>query len=90
MDRNLACVEVKPCTGEFDEFRADLKKLTWFCHRARYHRGVFLVYGAEAGETGEHDLLKAKLRRAFKITVRSTSRGFPFSRIPLWDRGPKE
>jgi len=64
MDRNLACVEVKPCSGGAGEFRDDLKKLTWFCHHARYHRGVFLVYGAQEGETREYDLLNAKLRRA--------------------------
>jgi hypothetical protein len=64
MDRNLACVEVKPCVRPWDEFRDDLKKLTWFCHNARYHRGVFLVYGIEAGETERRDLLRAKLRRA--------------------------
>jgi hypothetical protein len=64
MDRNLACVEVKPCIRGFDEFRDDLKKLTWFCCHAGYHRGIFLVYGAEEGETPEYRLLRAKLSRA--------------------------
>jgi hypothetical protein len=64
MDRNLACVEVKPCDRRFEKFREDLKKLTWFCHHARYHRGIFLVYGIEVGEKPECVLLKAKLRRA--------------------------
>jgi hypothetical protein len=64
MERNLACVEVKPCVRPWDEFRDDLKKLTWFCHHARYHRGMFLVYGAEKDETESRDLLKTKLRRA--------------------------
>lgn len=64
MDHNLACVEVKPCSGSWDEFRDDLMKLTWFCRHADYHRGVFLVYGAEEGETPEYTVLRAKLRRA--------------------------
>jgi hypothetical protein len=64
MERNLACVEVKPCVRPWDEFREDLKKLTWFCRNARYHRGLFLVYGLENGETDTRDLLRAKLRRA--------------------------
>ncbi len=64
MGRNLACVEVKPCTRPYAEFRDDLKKLTWFCRHAEYHGAIFLVYGAEEGETAEHDLFKAKLRRA--------------------------
>jgi len=64
MDRNLACVEVKPSLRPWNEFREDLKKLTWFCHNARYHRGLFLVYGVEEGETNTLDLLRAKLRRA--------------------------
>jgi hypothetical protein len=41
-----------------------MKKLTWFCHNARYHHGLFLLYGVEKGETETRDLLKAKLRRA--------------------------
>jgi hypothetical protein len=41
-----------------------LQKLTWFCRNARYHRGVFLIYGVEPGETPEHGLLREKLRRA--------------------------
>lgn len=64
MERNLACVEVKPCVRPWDEFRDDLKKLTWFCRNARYHRGLFLVYGVEERETEARDLLKGKLRRA--------------------------
>jgi hypothetical protein len=64
MDRNLACVEVKPCCRPAHEFRDDLKKITWFCQHARYYRGVFLVYGSETGEMPEDALLRAKLRRA--------------------------
>lgn len=64
MDGNLACVEVKPSTGDVGEFRSDLKKLTWFCRNAAYHRGIFLVYGATPGETADNALLKDKLRGA--------------------------
>lgn len=64
MRHNLACIEVKPCTGDAREFRDDLRKLTWFCRHAGYHRGVFIVYGREAGDTDQRQLLKAKLRRA--------------------------
>lgn len=64
MDRNLACVEVKPCLRSADEFAADLEKLTWFCRHARYHRGLFLVYGVQEDETPERVLLQTKLRRA--------------------------
>jgi hypothetical protein len=64
MDRNLACVEVKPCGASVDEVRDDLTKLTWFCRKARYHRGVFLVYGTERAETPEYGKLLEKLRRA--------------------------
>jgi hypothetical protein len=64
MDRNLACVEVKPCTASAAEIRDDLQKLTWFCRNARYHRGILLIYGMEPGETPEHGLLREKLRRA--------------------------
>ena len=46
MDRNLACVEVKPIDRPKAEFTADFKKLTWFCRQAKYARGIFLVYGA--------------------------------------------
>lgn len=64
MDGNLACVEVKPCVRPADEFREDLEKLTWFCHNARYYRGIFMVYGMEEHETPRLDLLKGKLRIA--------------------------
>lgn len=45
MDRNLACVEVKPATSRVATFKEDLRKLTWFHLNARYHGGIFLVYG---------------------------------------------
>ena len=64
MDRNLACVEVKPCGAGVEELREDLLKLTWFCRNARYHRGIFLVYGMKRGETPEYVMLREKLRRA--------------------------
>src|SRR5579862_1907693 len=64
MERNLACLEVKPCIRPAPEFREDLKKLTWFCHNARYYRGVFLVYGVEEHGAQGLDLLRAKLRAA--------------------------
>src|SRR5271166_4608826 len=44
MERNLACMEVKPNGRPNAELRNDLRKLTWFCRNARYHRGIFLVY----------------------------------------------
>lgn len=64
MDRNLACVEVKPCSRGFGEFRGDLKKLTWFCRHASYHAGIFLVYGSGARETPDYASLRATLHRA--------------------------
>jgi hypothetical protein len=54
MRRNLACVEVKPFTRPRDEFRDDLRKLTWFCRHARYHRGIFLVYGGGDDDGAGH------------------------------------
>lgn len=77
MDRNLTCVEVKPCIRPADEFRDDLRKLTWFCDNARYYRGVFLVYGVEERETQEFDLLMRKLRAA------ADDRGIDLRRITL-------
>jgi hypothetical protein len=44
--------------------RDDLKKLTWFCRNARYHGGIFLVFGCEEGETPDRALLQRKLDRA--------------------------
>ena len=38
-------MEVKPNGRPNAELRNDLRKLTWFCRNARYHRGIFLVYG---------------------------------------------
>jgi hypothetical protein len=60
MDHNLAAVEVKPGTADTNDFRVDLQKLTWFCHRAQYFKGLLLVYG----EAGERSLLREKLRSA--------------------------
>jgi hypothetical protein len=60
MDHNLAAVEVKPATADVNDLRAELQKLTWFCHRAQYFRGLLLVYG----EAGERSVLQEKLRRA--------------------------
>ncbi len=42
---NLCVVEVKPAGVRAEKGRDDLRKLTWFCRHARYHRGIFLVYG---------------------------------------------
>lgn len=53
-----------PCCRASGDFRDDLKKLTWFCRNARYHGGIFLVYGLEEGETPERALLRRKLDRA--------------------------
>src|SRR5579885_733186 len=61
MERNLACVEVKPCTRGYEEFRDDLTKLTWFCRHARYHGGIFLVYGVEEGKARDRARLRRKL-----------------------------
>ena len=60
MDHTLATVEVKPATADTNALRADLQKLTWFCHHAQYFRGLFLIYGG----AGERSLLQEKLRRA--------------------------
>jgi len=64
MSRNLACVEVKPCCRASRDYQDDLRKLTWFCRNARYHGGIFLVYGLEVGETPDRALLRRKLDRA--------------------------
>jgi hypothetical protein len=64
MDRNLACVEVKPSIRSVGDFRDDLKKLTWFCRNARYYGGIFLVYGVEEQETQELDRLRMKIGNA--------------------------
>ena len=79
MNHNLACIEVKPYTGDAREFRNDLLKLTWFCRHAGYYRGLFLVYGSEAGDKQDRDLLRANLRKA--------SEGYEeinMARIVLW------
>ena len=60
MDHNLATVEVKPATADANALRADLQKLTWFCHHAHYFRGLLL----SAGEAGERSILRETLRRA--------------------------
>lgn len=61
MEHNLVCVEVKPLNRPAG-FIADLRKLTWFCHGAAYHRGIFLVYGAAGVEASE--ALKTQLHDA--------------------------
>jgi hypothetical protein len=63
MDRNLACVEVKPSIRPVEQFIADLQKLTWFCRNAYYYRGIFLAYG-QAGQDAGGQGLRDKLRRA--------------------------
>ncbi len=60
MDQNLAAVEVKPATASVEELRHDLHKLTWFCQRARYLKGVLLIYG----DGGETESVRAKLQGA--------------------------
>jgi hypothetical protein len=65
MDRNLACVEVKPFNRPADEFAADLRKLTWFCRHASYHHGVFIMYGIQEQANAEAAAaLKAKVQAA--------------------------
>jgi hypothetical protein len=64
MDRNLACVEVKPFGRPVTEFTSDLKKLTWFCVHANYHRGIFLVYGGDDVESETDGPLREKVQRA--------------------------
>jgi hypothetical protein len=75
MRHNLACGEVKPCTGDAGEFRDDLRKLTWFCRHAGYYRGVFIVYGSEARDMG----VTAKVRKATQGDEDIDS-----ARIALW------
>jgi hypothetical protein len=59
MRRNVAIVEAKSAKG-LGGTGDDLRKLGWFCAKAQYFRGVFLVYG----EAGEADRLSARIRRA--------------------------
>lgn len=69
MDRNLACVEVKPAGRPVAEFSADLRKLTWFCHHANYFCGIFLVYGGAPGDAEQSKVVREKLRGAIGAGV---------------------
>jgi len=60
MNRNLAVVEVKRADANRGAMGRDLGKLAWFCDRAAYFGGVFLVYG----EAGPPDVLERKIRNA--------------------------
>ena len=64
MDRNLACLEVKPLARPTVEFTSDLQKLTWFCRNANYYRGIFLIYGADPAGPENNALPGAKVREA--------------------------
>jgi hypothetical protein len=66
MERNLACVEVKPFARPVAEFTSDLEKLTWFCKHARYYRGIFLVYGANPQHKDKSAEIHNKVRAAFE------------------------
>ena len=67
MDRNLACVEVKPFAQHAAQIAHDLKKLTWFCHHAYYHRGIFLVYGTDPNRPDTDAELQKSLREALTL-----------------------
>jgi hypothetical protein len=64
MDRNLACVEVKPFAQHAAQFAHDLKKLTWFCHHAYYHCGIFLAYGTDPNRPDTDAELQENLQEA--------------------------
>jgi hypothetical protein len=64
MSRNLACVEVKPFARPPTEFGCDLKKLTCFCCKAQYHRGIFFVYGGDEVESETVEQLREKVHNA--------------------------
>ena len=90
MDRNLACIEVKPCTRPYNEFRDDLKKLIWFCRHAEYHGAIFLVYGGDDDETAEHDLFKENFAGPCWSMTKSICNVSGYSDILLWVNRPKE
>ncbi|HTV57858.1 MAG TPA: methionyl-tRNA formyltransferase-like protein [Verrucomicrobiae bacterium] len=74
MDGNLACIEVKPSGRPVAEFAADLRKLTWFCRRANYYRGIFLVYGGgPANELGLRENLVRAIKGDVEIDMRRIS-----------------
>jgi hypothetical protein len=50
MNKNLAVVEVKSANARVGGIHGDLRKLTWFCHNAGYHKGIFLLFG-DAGDS---------------------------------------
>jgi hypothetical protein len=45
MDGNLIVIEVKPITAKKHGIRKDLRTLTAFLRRGRYHHAIYLVYG---------------------------------------------
>lgn len=47
MNRNLLVIEVKPVVTYINGIEKDMRTLTNFVRHARYHRGIYLIYGTE-------------------------------------------
>jgi hypothetical protein len=69
MARNLASIEVKSVTARVEELTDDLKKLTWFCHHAKYFRGILLIYGDGGDIERVHDRLRRGLDGSVDVTA---------------------
>jgi hypothetical protein len=67
MCHNLVVVEIK--RFEADGFRQDLEKLSWFCDRARYYCGIFLVYGEGATKGAVAEKVSREASRSPKIEM---------------------
>ena len=82
MKHNLVVVEVKPVTVkyELDELREDLKTLQGFLDKAKYYRGIMLVYG-----NGEFDLPEN-----IRLEVDELSKEYERRILLVWHRGPRE
>ncbi len=81
MKRNLAIIEVKPVSvvKNLGDLKNDLNKTLSFMNKAKYLKGIQLVYGN--GETDLPNEILEKLRK----TIPKTELNFIF----LWHKGPK-
>jgi hypothetical protein len=76
MNRNLAVIEVKSTATSSRELRDDLKTLKNFLDRARYHRGIMLIYGS-----GRPDLPRRLVK---ELQLASDNRV-----VKMWHKAPR-
>lgn len=59
-NRNLVVIEVKPISTRYDRLRDDLKTIMLFLNKAKYYRGIVLIYGND--KSNSIDRIKKELR----------------------------